>query len=174
MIYWATLVQQPSCVEAVTLIDKKTDMSKEIWTSESEVNFPVEYAKTTCDMKILLYAHRKCFSVDTKVRCEKDDAETSSGETQTKEMGALETFGIACAAILSLGVIIGIVVVVVLRRKSRLGRENSVQKQEPNDLYGTYYRGVEYSVATDNNPMYNEDEGNADAVVTDENVYYQL
>ena len=72
MIYWAALVQQPSCVEAVTLIDKKTDMSKEFWTSESEVNFPVEYPKTTCDMKILLYAHRKCFSVNTKVRCEKE------------------------------------------------------------------------------------------------------
>ena len=168
MIYWATLVQQPTCVEAVTLIDKKTGMSKEIWTSESEVNFPVEYPKTTCDMKILLYADRKCFSVDTKVRCEKD------GETQRQETGALEMIGIACAVIFSLAFIIGIVVVVVLRRKSRLGRENSVQKQELNDLYGTYYRGVEYSVATDNNPIYNEDEGNADAVVTDENVYYQL
>ena len=168
MIYWATLVQQPTCVEAVTLIDKKTEMSKEFWTSQSEVNFPVEYAKTTCDMKILIFADWKCFSVDTKVRCEKD------GETKTKETGTLEMFGIASAVILSLAVIVGIVVVIVLKRKSKLGRENSVQKQELNNLYGTYYHGVEYSFATDNNPTYNEDEGNADAVVTDENVYYQL
>ena len=62
-------------------------------------------------------------------------------------------FCIACSVIFSLALIISIVVVVVLRRKSRLGRENSVQKQELNDLYGTYYRGGEYSVATDHNPI---------------------
>ena len=47
------------------------------------------------------------------------------------------------------------------------------ENNELNDLYGTYYRGVEYNTATDNNPRYNEDGG--DAVVTDANAdYYQL
>ena len=45
---------------------------------------------------------------------------------------------------------------------------------ELNDRYGTYYHGVEYSIASDDNSRYNEDGDNAAAVVTDENVYYQL
>ena len=62
----------------------------------------------------------------------------------------------------------------VLRKKSRVVREDSRQIQELNDLYGTYYQGVEYNVAVDNNPTYNEDGRQDDALVTDENVYYQL
>ena len=37
-----------------------------------------------------------------------------------------------------------------------------------------YYQGNAYNTAVDNNPRYNEDGGNADAVITDENIYYQL
>ena len=40
--------------------------------------------------------------------------------------------------------------------------------------YGTYYHGIDYNTATDENPRYNEDGGKTFAVVTDENVYYQL
>ena len=41
-----------------------------------------------------------------------------------------------------------------------------------NDLYGTYSQGTEYNTATEDNPRYNEDGGNDDAVVIDENTYY--
>ena len=37
-----------------------------------------------------------------------------------------------------------------------------------------YFQGNAYNTAVDNNPRYNEDGGNADAVITDENIYYQL
>ena len=37
-----------------------------------------------------------------------------------------------------------------------------------------YFQGNAYNTAVDNNPRYNEDGGNADAIITDENIYYQL
>ena len=47
------------------------------------------------------------------------------------------------------------------------------ENNELNDLYGTYYHGVEYNTVNDNNPRYNEE--GVDAVVTDANAdYYQL
>ena len=161
MIDWASFVKEPSCVHWVTLVDKQTNKFKEFFATESDVNLPVEYEKSTCDMKIFIQGYLKCYSVDTKVRCEND--ETSMTAT------------IAIAVVVSVAAILTVVIViVVLRKKSRVVREDSRQNQELNDLYGTYYQGVEYNVAIDNNPTYNEDGGNDDAVVTDENIYYQL
>ena len=37
-----------------------------------------------------------------------------------------------------------------------------------------YFQGNAYNTAVDNNPRYNEDGGNADAIITDQNIYYQL
>ena len=169
IIYWASLVKHQSCVKSVILIDKKTRKSKDFITTRSDENFPIEYAKTICDMKIFIRGHLKCYSVETKVRCASD------------ETGSSVFLGIVIAAIL---VVLSIVTVVVLiRRKSRVvsARENSRQEEELNDLYGTYFHGVEYNVVEDNNPRYNEDsnarynEGEAGkdgAVVTDANAYY--
>ena len=50
--------------------------------------------------------------------------------------------------------------------------ENPREEEELNTMYGTYYQGVEYNTATDDNPRYNEDGGNADAIVIDENTHY--
>ena len=41
-------------------------------------------------------------------------------------------------------------------------------------ILNTYFQGNAYNTAVDNNPRYNEGGGNADAVITDQNIYYQL
>ena len=186
LIYWASLVKEPSCVVAVTLIDEKAKKSKEIWTTQSDVSFPIEYPKTTCEMKIKIWARKGCFSVNPYNTCKN---ETESGEessptaptpstqstppTQTGSSPST-TAGISVAIILPVVVIVAVIVVTMLRRKSRLVRHISKENQEFNDMYGTYYEGAEDNVAVDNNPMYNQGGGNGDAVITDENVYYQL
>ena len=127
-----------------------------------------------------------CFSVNPYNTCKN---ETESGEessptaptpstqstppTQTGSSSAT-IVGIAVAVIFPVVVIVAVIVVTMLRRKSRLVKQISKENQEFNDMYGTYYEGAEDNVAVDNNPMYNQDGGNGDAVVTDENVYYQL
>ena len=40
--------------------------------------------------------------------------------------------------------------------------------------WNTNHQGNEYNTAIDNNPRYNEDCGVGDAVVSNQNVYYQL
>ena len=90
-----------------------------------------------------------------------------------KQVGSSSTTldAIICTAVVTVVVVIAITLV-VLKKKSQ--REKQEEQEELNDLYGTFYRGVEYNVASDNNPRYNEDGGTGDAVITDENVYYQL
>ena len=173
MIDWSSLVQQPRCVTSVTLIDEKASKSKDFITTQSDVNFPVEYPKTTCDMKIIIKGHRKCFSFDTKVGCKKDETENSLRRTQD-EKGSSMFFGILVVAAALVSVATVVAVVVLVMKKARLVRKNSKQHEELNDLYGTYFRGVEYNVAVDNNPRYNEDGDNDDAFVTDANIYYQI
>ena len=173
MIDWASLVQQPRCVKSVTLIDEKASKSKDFITTQSDVNFPVEYPKTICDMKIIIKGHRKCFSFDTKVRCKNDETENSPRGTQD-EKGSSMFFGILVVAAALVSVATVVAVVVLVMKKARLVRKNSKQHEELNDLYGTYFRGVEYNVAVDNNPRYNEDGDNDGAFVTDANTYYEI
>ena len=62
-------------------------------------------------------------------------------------------------------------VIVIVKRQGK--DKKPKEEEESNDLYGTYYQGVEYNNAMEQNPRYNEDQG--DAVVTDANpLYYQL
>ena len=82
------------------------------------------------------------------------------------------TIEIGCATLVSVAVIVAITVVVMRLKRRREVVENPKEGKELNNLYGTYYQGVEYNTATDNNPRYNEDGGNADAIVTDENTHY--
>ena len=42
------------------------------------------------------------------------------------------------------------------------------------EILNVYFKGNAYNTAVDNNPRYNEGGGNADAVITDQNIYYQL
>ena len=69
-------------------------------------------------------------------------------------------------------VVVTAITLIILKKKKRQRADKD--QVELNDRYGTYYHGFEYSIASDDNPRYNEVGGNADAVVTDENVYYQL
>ena len=49
--------------------------------------------------------------------------------------------GVICAVVFSVVAIGAVVVAVVLKRRSRLGKESPRQeKHELNDLYGTYYQ----------------------------------
>jgi len=165
MIDWTSLVKQQSCVEWVHIIDKQTGLSKDFWTPRNDVNMPIEYAKTTCEMNIFIYGHEKCYSVDTKVPCKKEE------EKEEEKTATFETIGIVCAVVFPIAVLV--VIVTFLVQKKDL-RQNSEQKQELNDQYGRYYQGNEYNTAIDNNPRYNEYGGGGDAVISDQNVYYQL
>ena len=61
--------------------------------------------------------------------------------------------------------------IVIVKKQGK--DKNPKEEEESNGLYRTYHRGVEYNIATDHNPRYNEDGG--EAVVTDANpLYYQL
>lgn len=131
MIDWTSLVKQQSCVEWVHIIDKQTGLSKDFWTPRNDVNMPIEYAKTTCEMNIFIYGHEKCYSVNTKVPCKKE-------ETKEEEKTAtFETIGIVCAVVFPIAVLVLIVTFVVQKKD---WRQNSEQKQELNDQYGRYYQ----------------------------------
>ena len=78
-----------------------------------------------------------------------------------------------CATILTVVVVIAITVIATVSAIVIL-RKREIVVREWNHLYGTYYHGVEYNVAGDTNQRYNEDGGNAVAVITDQNVYYQF
>ena len=60
----------------------------------------------------------------------------------------------------------------VVCRAAALEGQRKREEDERNDRYRTYDQGIEYNTANDNNPRYNEDGGNDDAVVTDENIFY--
>ena len=92
-----------------------------------------------------------------------NDANNSSNTT---------TIALVCATVVVVALIVALTIsrIVTSKKKSDSGGK---PKEELNDLYGTYYQGVEYNNATEQNPRYNEDQG--DAVVTDANpLYYQL
>ena len=118
--------------------------------------------------------------VNTKVKCETDPDIKKRFSQVEKPVGFLDKqvdsstttlAAIICTAVVIVVVVIAITLVVLKKKNQKEKRE---EQQELNDLYGTYYRGVEYNIATVNNPRYNEDGGTGDAVVTDENVYHQL
>ena len=111
----------------------------------------------------------KCFELNTKVNCEK---------VRTDAIKPRSLINIICATILAVAVVISITVIatviLIVRKRQIVEQERTREEQERNDQYGTYYQGVQYNTANDANPRYNEDGGNDDAVVTDENIYYQL
>ena len=99
--------------------------------------------------------------------------DTGRNETSTNlGMKSGFTNATVCATIISVAVIIAITAIVMRWKKKREVVENPREEEELNTMYGTYYQGVEYNTATDDNPRYNEDGGNADAIVIDENTHY--
>ena len=137
MIDWTSLVKQQSCVEWVHIIDKQTGLSKDFWTPRNDVNMPIEYAKTTCEMNIFIYGHEKCYSVNTKVPCKKE--ETKEETKEEEKTATFETIGIVCAVVFPIAVLVVIVTFLVQKKD---WRQNSEQKQELNDQYGRYYQVI--------------------------------
>ena len=86
-IDWTALVQEQSCVEWVTLIDKKTNKSKSIYGTISDVNIPIRYMNKTCDMKIFVFGFKgegtSCYTVETKVPCEEDRSSECDKQSDT-------------------------------------------------------------------------------------------
>ena len=183
-INWASLVKQPACVEQITLIDEKDHRRKRFITTLGDKNFPIEYKKSTCDLKIKMkmFLTDSCFVTNARVKCETDMGLSVEprlgGEFKDREASGTSTVAIICATVLVVTVVIAITVIVtvilIVKKKHSVERERPREQEERNDLYGTYYHGVVYNIAGDMNQRYNEDGGNADAVVTDQNVYYQL
>ena len=177
---WASLVQNPRCVYGIQLVDVEANRGKMFWGTFDNFTFPIEYLNSTCHMKIRIsYFHDypkviqsliwegnyteefRCFEVSTKVDC-------------------IEVFMDAASITMVIVTIICLAVVIVVGimfKKQGLcqrgHRETPEEELELNDLYGTY-DGIEYNTVNEDNPRYNEDGGNDDAVVTDENIYYQL
>ena len=182
-INWASLVKQPACVEQITLIDEKEHRRKRFITTLSDTNFPIEYNKSTCDLKIKMkmLLTESCFVTNARVKCETDlglsEEPRLRGGFEDRETGSSTTMIVAiiCLTVFAIVVVIAITLVILKKKKQRAElKKPKEQEKELNNRYGTYYRGVEYNIASDNNPRYNEDGGNAGAVITDENVYYQL
>ena len=181
-IKWASLFKRPACVEYIALIDKKGHQRKRFITTLSDVNFPIEYKKNTCDLKIKVKMRgtESCFVTNAAVKCENDPDQEEGfslvprGGFPDRKPDSSGTMIVAiiCATVFSVSVVTAITLI-ILKKRTRQRAEQQDQV-ELNDRYGTYYHGVEYSIASDDNPRYNKDGGNADAVVTDENVYYQL
>ena len=94
---------------------------------------PVEYAKTTCEMNIFIYGHEKCYSVNTKVPCKKEETR------EQEKTPTLEIIGIVCAIVFPIAVLVVIITFLVQKKD---WRQNSEQKQELNDQYGRYYQVI--------------------------------
>ena len=142
----------------------------------NDVTFPIEYLNSTCNMKIRIsyfdkypgdeifnpkeggYSTPKCFELNTRGDCE---AATKASPTT-----------IAVVAIICLTVVIVAVIIARMLKKQRDKGETPEDEKELNDLYGTYSEGVEYNIANDHNPRYNEDGSTEDAFITDANSHY--
>jgi len=180
-INWASLVKQPACVEQITLIDEKDHQRKRFITTLSDKNLPIEYKKSTCNLKIKMkmFLSDSCFVTNLRVDCE-NDLDRNGGflfrprgdfPDGKADFSTIMIVAIICATVFAV-VVVSAITLIILKKKNRLRPEGN--QMELNVRYGTYYHGVEYSIARDDNPRYNEDGGNADAFVTDENIYYQL
>ena len=140
-IDWTALVQEQSCVEWVTLIDKKTNKSKSIYGTISDVNLPIRYMNKTCDMKIFVFGFKgegtSCYTVEAKVPCEEDRSSECDKESDSSNAVAISLSVTAIAVI----IIVASIVIVVQKRRRMIAQENSGREQsELNDTYGTYYQ----------------------------------
>ena len=109
-----------------------------------------------------------CFFTETKVKCE--DVALLRSPSNTGNSAKTKNIAIICGTVAL--VVISITTVAFIKIANKRGVKNNEPKEEENDLYGTYSQGTEYNTATEDNPRYNEDGGNDDAVVIDENTYY--
>ena len=110
----------------------------------------------------------KCFFTETKVKCE--DVALLRSPTNTENSVKTKNIAIICGTVALVVILITTVAFIKIAKKR--GVKNKEPKEEMNDLYGTYSLGTEYNTTTEDNPRYNEDGGNDDAVVIDENTYY--
>ena len=197
-INWASLVKEHACVESITLMDEKANLRKKFTTTWSDKTFPIEYKNTTCALTIKIDVWIKtsndpdtanipeadraaaaviprCFltKISDKVKCtvasplSEPDIEDSNSDNSAKT----KNIAIICGTI-TLVVILVIAARIYISRRQRVAEAKEKPNEELNDLYGTYYQGPEYNTATEDNPRYNEDGGNDDAVVIDENTFY--
>ena len=175
-INWASLVKQPACVEQLTLLDERAKEKKEFVTTWIDLDFPIEYKESACNLTIKIEdSSTTCFTFNSKVKCEADLDRKRGFRMEPREElrddSSTLTVAIICATVLAVTVVIAITVIstviLFVKKKEIVEQERQREEEERNDLYGTYYQGVEYNTVIDNNPRYNEDEGNADAVVTD-------
>ena len=106
----------------------------------------------------------------------KDVSDNSDDTTKSNEKPRASTTSLVM--VICVTVLIGVVIIsatvitivfIMVKKKQR-----SVERElaEKNGLYGSYDEGPGYNVAQDRNLRYNEDGGNADSVVTDQNMYY--
>ena len=140
MIDWTSLVERQHCVHWVTIIDNGTSKSKSVFGTGSDVNLPIQYGNASCHMKIIIVdVETKCYTVHLEVPCQSEGLEKREAHGGTTP----NTAGVICYLlfVLSVAAIGAVVVAVVLKRRSRLGKESPRQeKHELNDLYGTYYQ----------------------------------
>ena len=143
-IDWTALVQEQSCVEWVTLIDKKTNKSKSIYGTTSDVNIPIRYMNKTCDMKIFVFGFKgegtSCYAVEAKVPCEEDKSSECAIESDSSTSNAI-AISLSVTAVVFI-IIFSSIVIVVQKRKRTIDQENSGRQEqsELNDTYGTYYQ----------------------------------
>ena len=103
----------------------------------------------------------------------------TSKPVRTAKKPNASNVSIICATIVAVVVVISLTVIgavfLNVKKKQQYIEERPREVRDQNNLYGTYNEGhPEYNIVRDSNRRYNEDVGSADAVVTDQNIYYQL
>ena len=154
------------------MLDERAKETKEFVTTWIDVDFPIEYKESACNLTIKIEdLSTTCFTINSKVKCEADlnrkrDFRMGPSEELRDDSSSTLMVAIICATVLAVTVVIAITVistvVLFVKKKQIVEQERQREEEERNDLYGTYYQGVEYNTVIDNNPRYNEDERNAE------------
>ena len=102
-----------------------------------------------------------CFlTIISKVKCivRSEPSKVSSDDPARKS-----NIVIVCVTVLITVVVISITVITAVIVLVKKRKKIVIVEKEVNDLYGTYHtQGIEYNLAIDENPRYNEDRDNAD------------
>ena len=194
-INWTSLVKRPTCVEYVTLLDENELLRKGFITTWIDKNFPIEYHKGMCKLKIKLYSSSdSCFATNTRVKCGDDvarntsplednihesnsaegDEDLQASDDSDSEKPNASNVSIICATIITVVIVISLTVIgavfLYVKQKQKYIEERPREVRDQNNLYGTYNEGhPEYNIVRDSNWRYNEDGGSANAVITDQN-----
>ena len=157
-------------------MDEKAKLRKKFLSTWNFINFPIEYKNTTCALTVKLDVWTRtykplpvrgnaviphCFL--TKIPIVKCINRSEPGKVSNNNPARNSDVVIVCVTVLITVVVISITVITAVIVLVKRRKEIVIVEKEENNLYGTYHtQGIEYNLAIDENPRYNEDRENAD------------